>query len=258
MRKTLSVIIPCLNEQEAIPSVMSTVSQVREHFLNDLKFHDVQVIVVDDASRDNSVELLKTFSFVELLRHPKTKGYGASLKTGFAKARGQWICFFDMDNSYPADRIPSMLELLVKHDLDLVLAKRAFVSDGMSFTRGFGNWMFSAMTRAFFKAPLNDVCSGFRIFRRELLPEVLSISNSTLAYSLEMSIRFSRLGLRTQEFEIDYFPRKGASKLSVWKDGWLFLSLILRKAYKRESEIDRNSSYVQRSAKVLEAGPEIH
>ncbi len=240
---------------------MSTVSQVRDHFLNDLNFQEVQVIVVDDASQDGSVGRLSAFPFVELLRHAETLGYGASLKSGFAQARGEWVCFFDMDNSYPADRIPQMLNLLVQGDLDLVLAKRAFVSEGMSLTRGFGNWIFSSLTKALFRAPLSDVCSGFRIFRREFLPEVLEIPATNLAYSLEMSIRLSRLGLRTQEFEIDYSPRKGESKLSVWKDGWLFLALILRSAYKRESALGRNSRYVQRSARassVFKAGPDLH
>ncbi len=233
MSKSISFVIPCWNEEEAIPSVLQTVSQVRGHFLNHLGFSEVQVVVVDDASQDRSVELLQQFTFVEIHRHTRNQGYGTSLQSGFKLARGQWICFFDMDNTYPAHHIPSMWDTLVNGDLDVVLGARSFDSQGMSLTRGFGNWMFSVLTKFFFRTPVRDVCSGFRIFKRECLPEILKISENTLGYSLEMSIRLSSLGWKTKEYEIDYLPRKGDSKLSVWKDGWIFLSLILSAAYRK-------------------------
>lgn len=232
MEKTLSLVIPCLNEEQAAPLVLQAVSEVREHLIEQMGFQDVQVIVVDDASQDQSAQIVKSFPFVELIQHSETRGYGASLKTGFAKSRGQWICFFDMDNSYSAAHIPNMWSLLVSEGLDIVLGGRSFSSKGMSWVRGFGNWLFSVLTRLFLKASIRDVCSGFRLFRRDCLPEVLAISESTLGYSLEMSIRLSSLGWKAKEYQIEYLERAGASKLSVWKDGWNFLFLILTAAKK--------------------------
>ena len=237
MEKSLSLVIPCLNEEAAIPSVLRAVAEVRHHFLTELQFQDVQVIVVDDASQDRSVAALKDFPFVEIHRNSQTLGYGASLRHGFSKARGQWICFFDMDNSYPAHHIPSMWDLLVSKDLDIVLGSRAFDARGMSLTRGLGNWFFSLLTKVFLRTSVRDVCSGFRIFRRQCLPEILKISENTLGYSLEMSIHLSSLGWKMKEYNIEYQPRKGVSKLSVWKDGWQFLFLILSAAYRKRVQV---------------------
>jgi hypothetical protein len=111
----------------------------------------------------------------------------------------------------------------------------------MSLTRGFGNWFFSFLSQLFLNTSIRDVCSGFRLFHRSCLPEILTISETTLGYSLEMSIRSVSAGWKIQEIEIDYLPRKGESKLSVWKDGWLFLSLILtatvKQKFKKEARL---------------------
>jgi len=232
MEKTLSLVIPCLNEEQAAPLVLKTIEGVRSYLIEQLAFDEVQVIVVDDASRDRSAEIAASFSFVELVQNKKTQGYGASLKTGFEKSRGQWICFLDMDNSYPPQHIPKMWNLLVSDKLDMVLGSRAFRSEGMSLIRGLGNSFFSILTRIFLRTSIRDVCSGFRLFHRNCLPEILSISESTLGYSLEMSIRLSSLGWKAKELRIDYLPRTGTSKLSVWRDGWKFLFLILSAARK--------------------------
>lgn len=230
MEKTLTLVIPCLNEEEAAPSVLRAVDDVRKYFLNELHFQQVQVIVVDDASRDKSVPIVSSFSFVDLHCHPTTRGYGASLRSGFERATGNWICFFDMDSSYPVHEIPHMWKTLVATESDLVLGRRLFASEGMSLTRGFGNWVFTTLTRFFFQTAIHDVCSGFRIFSRQCLPEILSISETTLGYSLEMSIRMDSSRWKIREHKINYQPRKGSSKLSVWKDGWQFLTLILSAA----------------------------
>lgn len=234
MMKTLSIVIPCWNEEEAAAAVLQNVSKVREHFLNQLGFQDVQVVVVDDASQDSSVEIIQRFPFIELHRHSQNLGYGASLRTGFEKSRGRWICFFDMDHTYPPELLPSMWEFLNSQNLDIVSGRRAFKSEGMSMVRGFGNWMFSVLTKLFLGTQIQDVCSGYRIFKRECLPDILAITEDSLGFSLEMSIKLPSLGFTTREFEINYLPRKGQSKLSVWKDGWNFLLLILnatRKMY---------------------------
>lgn len=232
MEKTLSLVIPCLNEEQAAPAVLQTIDGVRMYLINHLGFKEVQVIVVDDASHDESAKIASSFPFVELIQNTRTLGYGGSLKVGFEKAQGQWICFLDMDHSYSPHHIPNMWNLLVSDGLDMVLGRRSFGSRGMSLPRGFGNWFFSTLARLFFKSQIHDVCSGFRLFKRDCLPEILAISETTLGYSLEMSIRLSSLGWKTKEYDIDYLPRKGSSKLSVWKDGWTFLLLILAAAKK--------------------------
>lgn len=233
MNNTLSIVIPCLNEQEAVSGVLNVVAQVRAELLKNEGFNDVEVIVIDDASTDNSAEEIQKYKFVQLHRNIQTLGYGASLKKGFSLAQGDGICFFDMDGTYPAEHIPAMWHQLTSNNLDVVLGRRSFIAEGMSVTRGAGNWFYSQLTKVFFKSKIGDACTGFRLFKRECLPVVMEIDENTLGYSLEMTIRLAAMGYKTQDYDIPYYPRKGESKLTVWRDGWLFLSLILAAAFKK-------------------------
>lgn len=91
---TLSVVIPAYNEESGIAEIINRVLDVK-HDLTQVGVKDLELIVVDDGSKDRTKEIVGAIEGVTLIEHPQNKGYGAALKTGFGNARenssGSWM-----------------------------------------------------------------------------------------------------------------------------------------------------------------------
>jgi glycosyltransferase involved in cell wall biosynthesis len=138
--QTITVIIPCLNEEQGIEQVLRRMPA----------FVD-QVIVVDNGSTDRTSEVAGSLG-AEVIREP-VRGYGRSYKKGFTRATGDLIITLDGDHSYPPDAISYLLEAFLHLEVDFLNASRFPVQDSraMSFKHKFGNLMLSlAMTLLYF------------------------------------------------------------------------------------------------------------
>ena len=103
----LSVVIPAYNEEQGIAEIIDRVLAIRSD-LPEVGVTDLEVIVVDDGSRDKTAEIAGQYEQVCLLRHKVNQGYGAALKTGFGRARGDLLAFLDADGTYPPERFPDL------------------------------------------------------------------------------------------------------------------------------------------------------
>jgi len=103
----LSVIIPAYNEEDGIASIVERVLNTRPALR--ACGADLELIVVDDGSRDRTGEIATGYAEVCLVRHRTNHGYGAALKTGFAQAQGTWLGFLDADGTYPPESFPALL-----------------------------------------------------------------------------------------------------------------------------------------------------
>src|ERR1041385_8609048 len=101
----LSVVIPAYNEENGIAVIASRVLAV-EPALQKVGVERLELLVVDDGSRDRTAEVAAGISGVCLIRHSTNKGYGAALKTGFGKASGELIGFLDAACPSPAESFP--------------------------------------------------------------------------------------------------------------------------------------------------------
>jgi dolichol-phosphate mannosyltransferase len=107
-QKTLSIIIPCYNEELGLPNLKAQLQPV----LDNLK-HSTELIFVDDGSTDRTNELLhELFPNTTIIKHEKNMNLGAALKTGFNAAKGDLIAAWDSDCTYPPHLLPEMLNLL--------------------------------------------------------------------------------------------------------------------------------------------------
>jgi glycosyltransferase involved in cell wall biosynthesis len=222
---TLSVVIPAYNEEAGIAEIAQRVLAIKDD-LQKVGVRDLELLVVDDGSRDGTAQVAGGIEGVRLIQHPHNKGYGAALKTGFCQARGELIGFLDADGTYPPEFFPQLcLEAL--DGGDLVIGSRMSGTDShMPLTRRVGNLFFANLLSLLGRQPVSDSASGMRVFKREVLERIYPLPDG-LNLTPVMSTRAIHEGIRMAEVPIPYSERVGRSKLSVVHDGSLFLQSML-------------------------------
>lgn len=223
---TLSVVIPAYNEEDGIQEIMTRILAVRPQ-LAAVGLDELELIVVDDGSKDRTPELVAAQPEARLIRHAKNGGYGAALKTGFAAARGEWIGFMDADGTYPPEYYPQLYQAACKQNADLVIGSRmAGAESHMPAVRRLGNLIFARLVSLISAKHITDSASGMRIFKKSLLPRLYPLPDG-LNLTPVMSTRALHEQIAMVETPIPYSERVGRSKLSVVKDGMRFAQSIV-------------------------------
>lgn len=207
--KSVSVVIPCHNEEDGIRSVLEQMPSVVD-----------EVVVVDNASTDRTAEVARGLGARVVFEG--RKGYGRAYKTGFAKARGDIIVTMDGDGTYPPDSVPLLLYVLVEEGLDFITARRwqTRSGEGKSPIRLLGNAILSGTMMCLFFKFIIDSQSGMWVFKRDVLKKIAPRSDG-MALSEELKIlAFTHRELRCMEMPIYYGERIGTSKLNLWRDGF--------------------------------------
>lgn len=222
----LSVVIPAYNEEDGIGAIMERVLAVRPQ-LAAVGIAELELIVVDDGSKDRTPELVAARPGVRLIRHAQNGGYGAALKTGFAAARGEWIGFMDADGTYPPEYYPHLYQAACRHNAELVIGSRmAGAESHMPAVRRLGNLIFARLVSLISAKQITDSASGMRIFKKTILPRLYPLPDG-LNLTPVMSTRALHEQIVMVEAPIPYSERVGRSKLSVMKDGMRFAQSIV-------------------------------
>ena len=216
----ITVIIPCLNEEQGIEQVLRRLPD----------FVD-ETIVVDNGSTDRTSEVARSFG-AQVIRED-VRGYGRSYKTGFASATGDLIITLDGDHSYPPDAISYLLEAFLHLDIDFLNASRFPVRDpkAMSFMNKLGNLILSLAMSVLYFRWVRDSQSGMWVFRRSILKS-MKLTSDGMAFSEEIKVEaLKNNGVRFAEISIMYTSRLGETKLNLWRDGFYNLWFILKKRF---------------------------
>ncbi|MHB1295223.1 MAG: glycosyltransferase family 2 protein [Anaerolineae bacterium] len=222
---TLSVVVPALNEELGIASIIQRVLSARAELRN-VGVQEMELIVVDDGSKDATAEIASRYEGVRLIRHPHNMGYGAALKTGFCAASGELVGFLDADGTYPPESFPALCAEALK-GADLVVgSRRSGGKNGMPLVRRIGNLLWSNLVTLLGCHKVLDPASGMRVFRKSVFEHLCPLPDG-LNFTPVMSTRAIYEGLRTVEVPIPYEERAGRSKLSVVRDGTRFLQTII-------------------------------
>jgi len=215
---SVTVVIPCLDEEEGIRSVLSA----RPEWVD-------EVIVVDNGSTDNTAavaESLGAWVISENLR-----GYGNAYKKGFAHARTDIICCLDGDHSYPIADLGRLIDVFIHYDTDFLSACRFPIlnQEAMSFKHWIGNKLLSFAMALLFHYPIEDSQSGMWVFRRSILDKIKLTSNG-MPFSEEIKIEVIRhKDLKFKEEHIKYSAREGEIKLRPYRDGMRNILFLLKK-----------------------------
>jgi hypothetical protein len=217
----VSVVIPCLNEEENIERcVASALAVLRESGLRG------EVVVADNASEDRSAELA-TAAGAHVVSEPR-RGYGSAYLAGFAAARGRYIVMADADLTYDFNEIPRFVEQF-EQGAEMVIGNRMNnIQPGAMpwLHRYIGNPLLTGFLNLLFRTGVDDAHCGMRGVRRDVLPR-LDLRTTGMEFASEMVIRASKEKLDIRQFDIQYHPRGGESKLSSFRDGWRHLRFLL-------------------------------
>jgi glycosyltransferase involved in cell wall biosynthesis len=226
---TLSVVIPAYNEEAGIAEIMNRVLTVR-CCLQQAGIDELELLVVNDGSKDHTAQIAEEIASksdgVRVISHIRNKGYGAALKTGFCNSKGELIGFLDADGTYPPEYFPQLCQEALKGS-DLVIGSRMAGSESkMPFTRRIGNVFFAGLLSVLGNQHITDSASGMRVFSRTILDRICPLPDG-LNLTPVMSARALHEDVKMVEVAIPYSERLGRSKLSVFRDGRIFLQSIL-------------------------------
>ena len=222
---TLSVVIPAYNEEDGIADIAQRVLAIQPKLI-DVGVDRLELLVVDDGSLDKTADIVRTIQGATLVSHPTNKGYGAALKTGFGRAKGELIGFLDADGTYPPEYFPELCKYAL-NGTDLVIGSRMAGADSqMPITRRIGNLFFANLLTLVTRQRVTDSASGMRVFKREVLERIYPLPDG-LNLTPVMSTRAIHEGIKMMESPIPYSERLGRSKLSVVRDGSIFLHSII-------------------------------
>lgn len=216
----VSIIIPAYCEEETIAEVLKRVIKVS------WSLGDVEIIVVDDGSTDKTGKVVAGFPFVKYIRHKTNMGKGAALRTGIKYSRGKILVIQDADLEYAPEYIPSIVKPIADNSVDMVYGSR-FNSrpEGMSISHYIGNSILSSVAGFLYAVKINDIMTGQKAFRRNLL-EAAELKENGFAVEIEITTIGLNGSEQTKygEVPIPYSYRQhGVSKIG-YIDG--FKSLI--------------------------------
>jgi len=223
---TLTVVIPALNEEEAIGSTISRCLNAREEIKRIAGLDDLEIIVVSDGSTDRTVEIARGFEEVKVIVFEQNRGYGAAIKEGFRQGRGDLVGFIDADGTCDPIYFAEMCRLIIEDEVDIALGSRMGPTSKMPPTRRLGNRIFAILLGLLCGQQVVDTTSGMRVLRRRALAMLYPLPDG-LHFTPSMSARAMLNGLRVVEIPMHYEERIGISKLRVISDGIRFLRTIV-------------------------------
>jgi len=217
----ISIILPCQNEEQALSFCLSQIKETIKK--NNLSAE----IIVSDSSTDKSPEIAKRENVI-LLKHDKD-GYGMAYLEAFKIAKGKYIFMADADGTYDFREIPNFINQL-REGYDFVLGNRfaGKIEKGAMPLRNkyLGNPVLSGILRIFFNTQIKDSHCGMRAITRKALQK-LNLQTTGMEFASETIIKALKNNLKIKEVPINYYKRKGLSKLRPFSDAWKHLRFML-------------------------------
>lgn len=219
---SVSVIIPCLNEEA---SIAECIQRVKKAFAHE---SDLEVLVADNGSEDRSQEIAQAEGAKVI--EERRRGYGAALLRGFAEAKGDFLVMGDADNTYDFEDAVPLVEAL-KQGADFAIGNRltGLAEKGAMPTlhQHLGTPALTGVLNLFYGSKVKDINCGLRALRREAVAR-LRLKSPGMEFASEMVIHAQKAGLKIEERPIRYYVRRGGeAKLRTLRDGWRHLRFIL-------------------------------
>lgn len=211
-KPSVSCVLPMFNERENIEHALDFAVQSLERYAS-----DYEIIVVDDASTDDSAEIVRRAAAanpkIRLLRHDRNRKLGATVRTGVYAATKDVILYMDADLPVDPDNLGRAIRAMRVTRADVIAAYRFDrVPEGLR--RSIYSRTYNTLMGVLFGWPFRDINFAFKLFRREILAAFEIRSEGSLV-DAELIIKAKNSGFVVQQIGVDYFPRAyGQSHLS--------------------------------------------
>ena len=224
--KSLTIVIPALNEEDAIGDTIERCLAARKSIIRNTPIREVAIIVVSDGSTDRTAEIALSYESVDVIAYETNVGYGAAIKGGFAKASSDLVCFLDADGTCDPEYFVDLCNAAIDDSADLVLGSRMHKDSKMPGLRRFGNRMFAATASYLSGKKIIDTATGMRVIRKDALPKLYPLPTG-LHFTPAMTLRALVANLLIRELPVPYHERTGRSKLNILPDGLRFFLAII-------------------------------
>ncbi len=220
----VTFVVPAYDEEDGIAGVVERLAGL------DLGV-PVEILVVDDGSKDGTARVLESlrprFPNLTVVRHPRNKGYGAALKTGFARAGHEVVVITDGDGTYPEAKIGDLLAR-IDDGAEMAVGSRTGADVHIPLVRrpakAFLRWLASYLAGT----EIPDLNSGLRAMRRELVLRYRPILPEGFSFTTTITLASLTNDHRVDYVPIDYAKRSGRSKIRPIRDTLGFTQLIVR------------------------------
>ena len=202
MRRSISIVIPAYNEEKRLPATLAKVKA----YLAATSWEFSEIVVVDDGSRDGTVEVARQAG-VRVLQNPGNRGKGFSVRHGMLEAKGDWLLFSDADLSTPIEELDKLWTAVQREHAQAAIGSRdldrSLIGVRQPLFREMGGRFFNLVIRMVTGLPFHDTQCGFKLFEgvtaREIFRRQLV---ERFGFDVEILFIGQRLGCRTLEVPV--------------------------------------------------------
>ena len=226
----LSIIIPCYNEKNTIEIILKKIIQN----LNNYKFLNYEILIVDDCSTDGTIQILKQLdddNKILIYFHDKNLGKGAAIHTALKNLTGEVVIIQDADLEYDPSDYHKLLTPFFEANADVVYGSR-FLGGGKYsrvhfFWHYLANKILTFICNLFTNLNLTDMETGYKVFKSSALKSI-SLKEETFSFEPEVTIKLSKKKFKFFEVPITYNGRSyNEGKKIGLKDAFIALKTII-------------------------------
>ena len=220
----VSIILTSFNEELNIENIIRDCQKLKSLF-------PIEIILVDAASKDKTVEIAKKLKVDRVIRFPFKRGKGADFWAGGLIANGDYIVQIDTDHQFQPSEIPLFVDAL-KKGAEVVIGTRFgggnIEKGSVTFRNLLGNWIMSNVTSLASGKKITDVMAGFKAFKRDALL-ALDLKERHFEYEAEVVTKACKMDMKLIQIPITYTKRRGGiSGIKAVRDGFNVIKAIIR------------------------------